>query len=89
MALAGLGFQGTSSKYVQSTRDINTQLRKEPKEDESANFMNVSLLPGEIGKVVGYDGDKWVRLPIEAGARRSGMGAHEIPNLLSEGHTCP
>ena len=51
--------------------------------------MNVSLLPGEIGKVVGYDGDKWVRLPIEAGARRSGMGAHEIPNLLSEGHTCP
>ena len=90
-ALAGLGFQGTRvrAKYVQSTRNINTQLRKEPKEDESANFMNVSLLPGEIGEVVGYDGDKWVRLPIEAGARRSGMGAHEIPNLLSEGHTCP
>jgi hypothetical protein len=68
MALAGLGFQGTSSKYVQSTRDINTQLRKEPKEDESANFMNVSLLPGEIGEVVGYDGDKWVRLRLALGA---------------------
>ena len=68
MALAGLGFQGTSSKYVQSTRDINTQLRKEPKEDESANFMNVSLLPGEIGEVVGYDCDKWVRLRLALGA---------------------
>jgi hypothetical protein len=72
-ALAGLGFQGTRvrAKYVQSTRNINTQLRKEPKEDESANFMNVSLLPGEIGEVVGYhhdDGDKWVRLRLALGA---------------------
>jgi hypothetical protein len=71
MALAGLVdfcFQGARSKYVQSTRDINTQLFKEPKEDESANFMNISLLPGEIGEVVGYDGDKLVQLKLALSA---------------------
>jgi hypothetical protein len=61
--LSSDGFQGSSSKYVQSTRDINTQLRKEPKDEGSTNFMNVSLLPGEIGEVVGYDGD-WVKLRL-------------------------
>ena len=60
MALANLGFQGHSSKYVQSAREINTHMRKMPMEEESTNFMNVSLLPGEVAEVVGYDGDKWV-----------------------------
>ena len=66
--LISKGFQGSSSKYMQSTRDINTQLRNEPKEEGSTNFMNVSLLPGEIGEVVGYAGDDWVQLRLALGS---------------------
>jgi hypothetical protein len=64
MALAGLGYQGRASRFVRSTRDINTTLRKEPKDEEGSNFMKVSILPGEIAEVVGYNGDQWVQIRL-------------------------
>lgn len=64
MALAGLGFQGRDSKFVSSTRDIPTTLRRQPRADEGSNFLTSSMLPGEVVEVVGFDGGDWVQVRL-------------------------
>ena len=57
-------WSSSKGKFARSDRDMNTSLRKEPTEDEGANFLPVSMMPGEVVEVLEHDGGDWAKVRL-------------------------